>query len=180
MTNQKTPDTQHAVSASEFAEAIGRALIAWQDIEAASAKLFACLVAAQNSDAAVAAFYSVNGMGQRLSMMKSALRFLGSVPELDERLDDITDVLDRIGAELKLRNRLSHSAVKETFTGSGYSFALEMPEAAWGGKAKDRRLEFPAIQAAEGQFKQLAGGIGALAADLAEALGINLRTSVPV
>ncbi len=180
MSVSKVPASFPNASAAEFAEAVGRALLAWQAIEAACAKLFACLVVAHNTQAAITAFYSINGFAQRLIMMKNATRAFASGGDDDSFEPQITALLERATEATRLRNQLSHSKIIETFQDAAYVFHLEMPEPAWAGRSKKGRLlHYPAVRAAEGQFQSLAADIETLTGHLAAALGLEFHPFVP-
>ena len=134
-------------------------MLTWQNNESASAQLFARLIYAGNTDAAVAAFYAVNSFAQKLAMLKSAARSVcARTTDFDE--DQLTALLDRLADANRLRNRLSHSEVREIFSDGVYQYFLELPEAAWSGsKAKDRRCDAATVMAAEATFQELAADI---------------------
>jgi hypothetical protein len=163
MTTPREPRAAEAasVSPSEIAEAIGRAMLTWQDNEAVAAELFVKLLDAGHREAARAAFFAVNGFASRLGMLKRAARSVCATrAEIDEDL--LLALLERLAAANQLRNRLSHSVLRETFAEGRYQYHLEVPELAWGRRAAhERRLEVATVISAASDFQRLSDDVRA-------------------
>ena len=69
--NQK-PATETLSTAGEFAEALGRAIIAWQHVEGRSAQLYVALLGARNREGALNSFFAVHSFATRAMMLKTS------------------------------------------------------------------------------------------------------------
>jgi hypothetical protein len=162
---------------AEFAQAIGRAVLAWRDIEHRSANLYVWLLDARNAQGAITSFYAVHSMTVRAMMLKSAAHYMFQLPDMEDLAEEFDAVMDQMAECSRLRNRLSHSDVGEELTEDGWSYSLKIPEATAqaigigrGSKVKAAPLDFPAIKAAEGQFRKAAEAMFALEEQLRERL----------
>jgi hypothetical protein len=175
-----SPDDQPSSTqstADEFAEAIGRAVLAWRDIEHRSANLYVWLLDARNAQGAITSFYAVHSMTVRAMMLKSAAHCMFQSPDMEDLSEEFGAVMEQLAECSRLRNRLSHSDVGEELTDDGWSYSLKIPEATAqaigigrGSKVKAAPLDFPAIKAAEGQFRRAAEAMFALEEQLRERL----------
>ncbi len=163
---------------AEFAEAIGRAVLAWQDVELRCAHLYVWLLDARNAQGAISSISTIHSMTMRSMMLKVAARYLFQTPEFEDLTEEFEDLMSSMAACSRLRNRLSHSEVAEELTENGWAYKLQTPgietAAASIGKgggstrAKSQPLDFPTIKAAEGQFRALAENLHSFEEQLRE------------
>lgn len=170
--SQSTPD--------EFAQGIGRAVLAWQDVEMRCAHLYVWLLDARNAQGALTSFHAVHSLNVRIMMLKTSARHLFQSPEFEDLSDEFDALIDSLGEASRLRNRLTHSEVAEEMTEAGWAYTLKAPAietAAAGfvragskGRPKSAPLDFPTIKAAESQFRTLAEGLHAFEEQVRERL----------
>ena len=164
---------------AEFAEAIGRAVLAWQDVELRCAHLYVWLLDARNAQGALTSFHAVHALAVRAMMLKTAAHHMFQSPDFEDLKEEFDVIMDRLGECSRFRNRLSHSEVAQETTDTGWVYSLKTPaiESAaagyvrsGGGRAKALPLDFPAIKAAEGQFRALAESLHGFEEQLRERL----------
>ncbi len=178
---QQTQDPAATSTAAEFAQAVGRAVIGWQDIELRSAHLYVWLLDARNAQGALSSFHAVHSFNVRAMMLKTAARHLFQSPEFADLSDEFDALMDELGQCSRLRNRLTHSEVAEQLTEGGWSYSLKAPSietaaagfVLGGGKMRSapEPLDFKTIKAAEGQFGAIAAALFAFEEQLRERLG---------
>jgi hypothetical protein len=167
MTDAAHPPAPAQSTPAEFAEAIGRAVLAWQDVELRCAHLYVWLLDARNAQGAISSISTVHSMTMKSMMMKVAAKHLFHSPEFEDLAAEFDELMSTMADCSRFRNRLSHSEVAEELTETGWAYKLQTPaiDAAaallkGGGKrVKAPPLDYPAIRAAEGQFRAIAEGL---------------------
>jgi hypothetical protein len=177
MPSPEIPPSSTQSTPAEFAESVGRAVLAWRDIEHRSANLYVWLLDARNAQGAITSFYAVHSMTVRAMMLKTAAHHMFQSPDMEDLGEEFDTVMDQLAECSRLRNRLSHSEVAEELTDEGWSYSLKTPEQTAlaigigrGGKVKTAPLDFLAIKGAEGQFRRVAEAMFALEQQLRERL----------
>jgi len=180
--NTSLPSTTQS-TAAEFAEAVGRAVLAWQDVELRCAHLYVWLLDARNAQGALTSFHAVHALNVRAMMLKSAAHHMFQSPDFEDLAEEFANLMDQLGECSRFRNRLTHSEVSEELTDAGWAYALKasaLDTAAAGfvrgsgskagGRTKLPPIDFPALKAAEGQFRALAEGLHGFEEQLRERL----------
>ncbi|MEQ1578854.1 MAG: hypothetical protein ABL894_14550 [Hyphomicrobium sp.] len=167
-------------TAAEFAEGVGRAVLAWQDVELRCAHLYVWLLDARNAQGALTSFHAVHSLNVRAMMLKTAAKHLFQSPDFEDLSDEFDALIDRLGEQSRFRNRLTHSEVAEEMTDAGWSYTLKAPaietaaagyvRGGGGGRPKFQPLDFPSIKAAESHFRSLAEGLHAFEEQIRERL----------
>jgi len=114
----------------EFAEAVGRAVISWQNVESSSAHLFSHLLVAR-SLGAWGVFYHVKNQSTRIEFLNIAARFLFHSADEKELHEKWKLLSPRLAAASALRNRMAHFEIDETMTPTGWKFTLSPPRLDW-------------------------------------------------
>lgn len=103
---------------AEFFEAVGRAVVAWQQVEVSACVLFVVLLRAGNEGGARAAFDRVGNFAMRIELLDVAAKYLFAmskgVGELPKRWEALRG---RLFGASDLRNRLAHSELGEDGAG---------------------------------------------------------------
>ena len=101
-------------SESEFFEAVGRAVVAWQGVETIASTLFFVLLRAGNELGARSVFYRVSNFAMRVELLDIAAKYLF---QFSERVGDLPERWEGLRSRLfsgsDLRNRLAHSELGE-------------------------------------------------------------------
>lgn len=156
-------------SPEEFAEAIGRAIIAWHAVEALAANLFSSLLLSPGMGG-VAVFYHIKNFKTRLEMMNIAARFLFLGSKNKKLLAKWRTLSRQILTSITLRNRIAHSELSEATTETSWKFWLGPPILDWSQLDPDkmdrwaqrqsaRVLTYSDIKDAWIDFEKLAGEI---------------------
>lgn len=114
----------------QFAEAVGLAIIQWQDIESRSAHLFSHLLRAR-SLGAIATVYYIKNFSTRIEMMNIAARFWFMQFDDKSLQKDWKALTERLSQASALRNRIAHFEVDEEMTPSSWKFTLIPPRLDW-------------------------------------------------
>lgn len=176
MPRETAPASPTSSTAAEFAEAVGRAVLAWQHVELRCAHLYVWLLDARNAQGALASFHAVHSQNVRTMMLKTAAHYLLQSPEFEDLGEDFETLMDNLGEYSRLRNRLTHSEVAEEMTEAGWSFQLKAPAVETVGPGKGRQrpkltpLDFAAVSGAESQFRGLAESLYGFEEQLRERL----------
>ena len=171
-----TPPPPAASTAAEFAEAVGRAVLAWQHVELRCAHLYVWLLDARNAQGALASYHAVHSQNVRTMMLKTAAHYLLQSPDFEDLSEDFEALAENLGDCSRLRNRLTHSEVAEEMTEAGWSFQLKAPAAETAAPVKGRQrqklapLDFAAVSGAESQFRVLAESLHGFEEQLRERL----------
>jgi hypothetical protein len=103
---------------AEFFEAVGRAVVGWQQVELSACVLFAVLLRAGNEGGARAAFDRVGNFAMRIELLDVAAKFFFAtskgVGDLPKRWEGLRG---RLFSASDLRNRLAHSELWEDGAG---------------------------------------------------------------
>lgn len=174
-----TPVAPASSTAAEFAEGVGRAVLAWHDVEVSCARLYVALLDARNAEGALGSFQAVHSHVVRVSMLKTAARYMFKSPDFEDLSTDFDAVMDQLAEASRLRNRMTHSEAGEEMTDTGWAFTLQAPPVDTGAagsvragqaRGKSQSLDFAAVRAAEGQIRSLAQGLRAFEEQLRERL----------
>ena len=131
MPQKKVPPNKDLCTETEFHEAVGRAIIHFQNLETATSTLFGALLGARNEVGARAAFYTLQNNATRIQLMDVAARWLVFVrggKKLRKRWEDVRDRLREASA---LRNRVAHSDLNTTRYPTGTEYSLVNPFMNW-------------------------------------------------
>lgn len=153
-------------SPEEFAEAIGHAIISWQDVEAQSAGLFSHLLGAKGIGAS-AVFYHIKNNSTRIEMMNIAARFRFHFPHRQKMLAEWKALSQRLLEASSLRNKIAHFEIDEEMTETGWKFTLTPsvfdwsqldPQniQKWKQRQQARIVTYTKIKSAEASFARLA------------------------
>ncbi|MCF3628189.1 hypothetical protein RJ527_08940 [Thalassospiraceae bacterium LMO-SO8] len=158
----------------EFYEAIGGAIIIWQNVERECGHLFAHFLVSHNGLGASGVFYHIKNHSTRLQLLDIAARFLFATHDRDDMRDEWKLLSDRIRDASGLRNRIAHFTVDEELTATGWKFWLK-PQP-WDlsqydplnadkslAKMKSKPLTYSQINAATDQFRELATDLAVFA-----------------
>lgn len=162
----KEINPENCSSAEEFAEAVGRAIIAFQSVESRAANLFAWLLGAGVGASAV--FYHIGNFTTRIQMMDIAARWMLIGDERLGMMEDWKKLRTRLYEVNDLRNRIAHSEIRESysFEEEEFAFTLHQPfmdwsrldpldPEKWAKAQKARDVDFVAVKGAEATFEAL-------------------------
>ena len=156
-------------SSEEFAEAIGRAVMAWQPVETQCAYTFLQLMVSKSAGA-MSVFYYIKNFSTRLETMNIAARFLFYGHGRKRLANEWGRLSQRLQAGSNLRNRIAHYAINESITAIGWKFTLGPPEFdwsqldprdpyRWGKRQSQRVLTYSQIRSAEKEFSNLTSAL---------------------
>lgn len=97
---------------SEFYEALGRGIAAWQRVEASLCQLYIIAVQPAIPGAATASFYAAQSFSMKLSLTDAAMRF--SLMGKDEALSTWEKLKAKMNKKNERRNEMAHLAVSYT------------------------------------------------------------------
>lgn len=151
----------------EFFEAIGVAVVIWQDVEGECARLFHHLLVSNNGPAAYATFYHIKNQSTRLELLNIGAKFLFILPEQSEFRNEWARLAGRIKEAFGLRNKIAHSMIDETMTPTAWKFELKPQSSDFGhwdpqntkksiARLRSKSVSYSEIVSASGQFRELA------------------------
>ncbi|MFZ5906984.1 MAG: hypothetical protein ACOYVJ_06190 [Nitrospirota bacterium] len=97
-------NSEFKVHEAQFYEAIGRALSAWQSVEAQLTPIYIAILGAKNIRAASMSFSSVTSLGARLNMLNAAARNSDN----DDLESAVIGLTEKIRKKSQGRNKLAH------------------------------------------------------------------------
>lgn len=162
----------------QFAEAVGLAIIQWQDIESHSAHLFSHLLQARGLGA-IASVYYIKNFSTRIELMNIAARFWLMTLD-DKSLQRSWKALsERLARASALRNRIAHFEVDEEITPTSWKFTLTPHKHDWSQlepehrdrwlhRQQARSLTYSQIKNACCDFRKLANDIALFAKGVIE------------
>lgn len=180
MAKRKQVDPNESTG-SEFAEAVGRAVIAFTRVETTAANLFSALLKSANPLGAAAVLWRVGNFSMRVELMDVAAKWLFGTFQITGELPARWEALrTRMYAASDLRNRLAHSEVYEDMTEDAFKYTLRQPLLDFSrldpaklektGKAKvARSVDYVTAKGAVGLFEKLSEDLGDLVRDVARA-----------